>query len=269
MKPCLNQATIMQCDVEEFIKVTAHAGFKWVELRIPKVEEYLLTHPAGEFRALLRSEGVKVATLNALEFFSLVPEENYGFMKAKAEKAAALCQLIDCEWLIVVPSRKNNLTREEIVEMTARRLELLAEAAQKYGVKLLFEFIGFPDFSVTDLSTAYKIAKTVRRHEIKLVIDTFHFFVGGTTLEDLKKTPGKDIGLVHVNDFPDRPLAELTDAMRVLPGMGRADLRSIMRGLKEIGFDGLVSLELFNEELWRLAPQEAAGRAWQSLQLLF
>ncbi len=268
MELCLNQSTIMQCDTAEFIKVSARAGFRWVELRIPKVEEYLIAHPAGELKALLRSTGTRVATLNALEFFSLVPEENYQFMLKKAEEAAALCRLMDCEWMIAVPSRKNSCyTGPDLIgETTARRLEILAEAADKYDVKLLFEFIGFPDFSVTNLAEARRIASHVQLHRIKLVIDTFHFFVGGTSREDLAQTPGQDIGIVHLNDFPDRPYAELTDAMRLLPGEGRADLRSFRRSLDGIGFDGWLSLELFNEDLWRRDPQEAANLSWQSIQ---
>ncbi len=270
MKLCLNQSTIMQCDTADFISVSARAGFKWVELRIPKVEEFLIAHPAGELTSLLRATGVRIATLNALEFFSLVPEENYQFMLKKAEEAACLCRLVDCEWMIAVPSRKNDCYagRERIAETTARRLAILAEAADKYGVKLLFEFIGFPDFSVTNLAEAREIAGLVRSHGVRLVIDTFHFFIGGSTREDLARTPGRDIGIVHVNDLPDRPQAGLTDAMRILPGAGRADLRALRRELDAIGFDGWLSLELFNEDLWRRDPQEAAGLAYQSMQMI-
>ncbi len=268
MKPCLNQATIMQCGTGEFIKVAARAGFEWLELRIPKVEEFLIQHPAKELRELMHSAGVKVATLNALEFFSLVPDENYEMMKKKAEEAAFLCQLLECEWMIAVPSRHNGIFSGDraIAETTARRLEILSEAVAPYRVKLLFEFIGFPDFSVTDLEAAKRIAALVRGYEIKLVIDTFHFFVGGTRLEDLLQTPGERIGIVHINDFPEMPYHDLTDAMRVLPGGGQADLRAIRRALRKIGFDGWVSLELFNEEMWKLSPAEAASRSWQSLQ---
>ena len=167
-----------------------------------------------------------------------------------------------------MPSRRNDsyAGREAIAETTARRLEILAGAADKYDVKLLFEFIGFPDFSVTNLAEARRIAGLVRSHRIKLAIDTFHFFVGGTSLEDLARTPGEDIGIVHVNDFPDRPYAELTDAMRLLPGEGRADLSPLRRRLDEIGFDGWLSLELFNEDLWRRDPQDAATLSWQGMQ---
>jgi len=267
MELCLNQATIMQCDTEEFIKVSARAGFRWLELRVPKVEEFLIQRPARDLKDLMQTAGIKVATLNALEFFSLVPEENYEFMKKKAEEYATLCRLLECEWMIAVPSRKNTCFAEQtIVETTARRLEILAEAAGKYGIKLLFEFIGFPDFSVRDLETAGKVASLVKGYEIKLVVDTFHFYVGGTSMEALKGTPVERIGMVHLNDLPDVPYGQLTDGMRLLPGDGRADLGAIHRGLREIGFAGWVSLELFNEDLWRLNPQEVAHLSWKSLQ---
>ncbi|HHY46507.1 MAG TPA: sugar phosphate isomerase/epimerase [Firmicutes bacterium] len=268
VKPCLNQSTIMQCSTEEFIKVSANAGFEWVELRIPKVEEYLSYNPARELRQLMKSRGVKVATLNALEFFSLVPEENYAFMRNKAEEAAILCDLLECGMFIAVPSRKSHIYDDDelVVETTARRLEILSGVADKYGVKLLFEFIGFPDFSVRDMGAALRIVEMVKGYDIKLVIDTFHFFVGGTGLDSLAKVPANRIGIVHINDIPDLPYDKLTDAMRLLPGDGRAGLEPFCEVLKKAGFDGWLSLELFNEDLWKLNPQEVAAMAWRSLQ---
>ena len=66
--------------------------------------------------------------------------------------------------------------------------------------------------------------------------------------EDLKQIPGHKIGLVHINDYPDSlDVAQLTDQERVFPGDGVAPFDLIMGAIREIGYTGMLSLELFNE----------------------
>ena len=56
----------------------------------------------------------------------------------------------------------------------------------------------------------------------------------------------------HLNDYPaDPPRAEITDAHRVYPGDGVAPLPDILRTLRDIGFRGMLSLELFNRDYWQ------------------
>jgi sugar phosphate isomerase/epimerase len=68
----------------------------------------------------------------------------------------------------------------------------------------------------------------------------------------------------HVNDYPRAtPRAELTDAHRVYPGDGDAPLAEIVKLLLAGGFNGVLSLELFNREHWQQDPLKVAkdGRA--------
>ena len=53
----------------------------------------------------------------------------------------------------------------------------------------------------------------------------------------------------------------MADPNRVMPGDGPIDLRAEIEILREIGYEGTVSLELFNPGLWEQDPAEvlAAG----------
>ena len=60
----------------------------------------------------------------------------------------------------------------------------------------------------------------------------------------------------HVNDYPASPSrANIRDADRVYPGDGVAPLDEILQTLTQIGFQGALSLELFNPNYWK---QDAA-----------
>ena len=69
------------------------------------------------------------------------------------------------------------------------------------------------------------------------------------SFELLSELNGPDLGLFHVNDYPDAPdITKLKDDQRVYPGDGVAPLDKIIGALRKIGYAGMLSLELFNKE---------------------
>ena len=61
----------------------------------------------------------------------------------------------------------------------------------------------------------------------------------------------------HIDDAaPQKAALTQTDPDRVMPGDGQIDLEAEIKILKEKGYDGTVSLELFNEEWWAKDPAE-------------
>ncbi|MFZ9689725.1 MAG: cobaltochelatase CobT-related protein, partial [Phycisphaerales bacterium] len=51
---------------------------------------------------------------------------------------------------------------------------------------------------------------------------------------------------------------ELQDRHRVYPGDGVLPLQQVLRDLRQTGFTGCVSLELYNEEYWKQDPMTVA-----------
>ncbi|MBC8492729.1 MAG: sugar phosphate isomerase/epimerase, partial [Chloroflexi bacterium] len=137
----------------------------------------------------------------------------------------------------------------------------LADAAAPYGVQLAFEFLGFGWCSVRTLGQCWEIVQAVNRPNIGLVIDTCHFFAGGSELSSTEAVDPEKLLIFHINDVEDRPRQTIEDAHRLLPGEGVIPLDDILSGLKGIGFDGLCSIELFRPEYWERDPAELAAAA--------
>jgi len=90
-----------------------------------------------------------------------------------------------------------------------------------------------------------------------LILDAFHTWNSGSTLNELKAIPLECISHYHFDDaHPDKPPRSQTDPDRVMPGEGQIDLAAEVSVLKEKGYDHTVSLELFNSDLWSLDPSE-------------
>jgi 2-keto-myo-inositol isomerase len=91
-----------------------------------------------------------------------------------------------------------------------------------------------------------------------MVLDTFHFFAGGSRLDDVARMPLDRLLVVHVNGCEDRPKHELTDAHRLYPGEGAIPVDAILGALHARGYDGVVSVEIFRPEYWEQDPGHVA-----------
>jgi 2-keto-myo-inositol isomerase len=267
--PSLNQATVAQCSTEEFVRICAEEGFDQVELRFEATESYFASRGADEWEALLRDNNIKVASLNSLEHFSLMPDSSYRLMEEKTRFMCSLCSLLDTDLLVVVPSyRRPNFSPQQVVEKTAANLERLARVAEDFGVRLGFEPIGLPWYSVRSWETGVRIVDEVGRDDVGLVVDTWNFYLGENRLDELRATPIEKLWMVHLVDAPRELPPNLTNGHRLLPGEGGLALKEFVGVLSEIGYSGAVSVELFNEELWSEPPQDAVRRSFCAVETL-
>jgi len=78
----------------------------------------------------------------------------------------------------------------------------------------------------------------------------FHFHAMNSRIEDLKAVNPRKIFILHIDDSEDLPVGALRDNNRLWPGEGAVDLPGILKTLKEIGYDEMVSVELFRPEYW-------------------
>ena len=95
-----------------------------------------------------------------------------------------------------------------------------------------------------------EIIKAVDRKNIGLVLDTFHFYAGGSTIDSIEKVDKEKIFILHINDEEGLPKNELQDAHRLYPGEGVIPLNEIVSSLRKVHFDGPVSIEMFRPEYW-------------------
>ena len=125
----------------------------------------------------------------------------------------------------------------------------------------LMEFLGFVP-TIHLLEQAYAIAELTGHPDAAVVLDPFHLWRGGSGFGLIAHMPVRLVGVVHFNDAPadNPPRFEQRDADRVYPGDGCLPLVPMLRDLLAIGYDGPLSLELFNESYWAQDPAENLRR---------
>jgi sugar phosphate isomerase/epimerase len=256
----------MNAPTEAFLDAAAHAGFADVELRFTCLEGLLALRPAREIRELASRLGVRFATLNSLEEFSLCPEENLAVMDDRADAMFETCRLLGIPVLVVVPSRLTGpLPVEEIRARTAERLRHYATRAAPRGITLAFEPIGTPGFSVRTTAEAASIVQGVGMANVRVAVDTMNAYLAGEPPAAWRVLRPGSLAIVHFHDSDPGPVQTLTLGSRVLPGDGVIDLRGYASTLRELRYTGPLSVELFNERLWRMPPERVAQMARESL----
>jgi len=260
----INGATTMKATLPEDIAAASAAGFKALEIWAAKMDTYLETHSVEELKALLDQAGVQPASINSIEFITFRPPEEYAAIIARCRQLCELAQRLGCHRIVVVPSpTPAGAGWDTIKEESVRVLRELSDVAYAcaYEVQLAFEFLGFSWCSVRTLAQCWEIVLETHRGNVGLVIDTCHFYAGGSELESIEHVAPRKILIFHINDVEERPLETIEDAHRLLPGEGVIPLDGILARLQHIGFDGLCSVELFRPAYWERDPRELAAAA--------
>lgn len=258
----LNGATTLKADLATDIAVAGRAGFNFVEIWAAKLLGYLERGGLPALRRDLKRAGVKAATLNSVERVTFNDPSGHVRMQEDFQRFCRVAEAIDCDTVIVVPSpRPKDVSLTAIERESVRVLRQLSAIARPYGVRLAYEFLGFADCTVNTLAQCAAIVEKVARPNVGLVLDTFHFFAGGSRLESIRQVDPRKIFMVHINDVERAPRRKLHDALRLFPGKGIIPLASILRALRAIGYADRVSVEIFRPQYWNRPPLQVAREA--------
>ena len=267
MKIALNGATTMYADLETDIKAASAAGFDLIELWKSKLLKYLETHTVDDLKLALAEARLMPWSINSIEHISFRSEEDYEKIKAECRQLAEIANAIECPYIVVVPGKlPKSSTEDSLIERSKKALNDLADIAESFGVGLAFEFLGQTDCSVQTLDLAKKIVEQVDRNSVGLVIDSFHFYAGNSTFEAIDTLDPEKLFIFHINDAEDLPRETLTDAERLYPGKGILPLGEMKRRFDGIGYDRMVSIEIFRPEYWEHDPFEVARIAKESTE---
>ena len=262
MKLGLNGATTLKADLATDIAVAGKAGFDFVEIWAAKLIGYLDRGGLPALRRDLRRAGVTPATLNSVERITFNDPSGHIRMLEEFQRLCRVAEAIGCETILVVPSPRPKRVSDGAIEReSVRVLRELSRLAKPHGVRLAYEFLGFADCTVNSLAQCAAIVEKVARPNVGLVLDTFHFFAGGSTLASIRAVDPRHIFMVHLNDVERAPRRKMHDALRLYPGKGIIPLRGILRELRGIGYTGQMSVEIFRPQYWSRSPLQVAREA--------
>ena len=262
MKLALNGATTMHADLVTDIKAASAAGFDLLEIWAAKLRVFLQNKSVEDLKRLLQENNLEPYSINSIEHITFRNDVDYQKIKTECEELSKIAGEIGCPYIVVVPGKlPENATKDEIIKESVQVLNELGDIAAKYNVSLAFEFLGQIDCSVQTLDLCNEIVEKVNRTNIGNVLDTFHFYAGNSSFEAIDSMKPEKLFIFHINDAENLPKEQLTDAHRLYPGLGILPIKEIKTHFDKIGYDRMVSIEIFRPEYWGHDPFEVAKLA--------
>ena len=252
MKICLNTSTIKPVPLLEKIKLVGEAGFAGIELWLNDVWEFVARGgEVSEISRALDDHGLIVPSVIAMRQWGDFEGWEHQLVLDEARRRFALGARLGAPYIVATPPLEN----PETSHLAPRYKELL-QIGREEGIKPTFEYISFFK-SVHTLKRAWEIVQEADDPDATLILDAFHNWNSASTEQDLIEIPLERISHYHIDDAdPEKPALTQTDPNRVMPGDGQIDLKAEIKLLKKKGYDGTVSLELFNQDWWGKDPRE-------------
>lgn len=257
---CLNTSTIRGdgLGIVEKIEIAAKAGYKGIEPWIREFDEY--TKQGGSLKDLakrIRDGGLTVES--AIGFPEWIVDDDARRAKGfdEAKRNMEIVAQVGGTRLAAPPAGATDVTNLNLFK-AAERYAALLDLGDQLGVVPQVEVWGFSK-AIQRLSEAVFVAIESGHPKACVLADVYHLYKGGSAFVGLNLVRGTAMHVMHLNDYPAEPPREqITDAHRVYPGDGIAPLDMIFRTLRDIGFRGMMSLELFNREYWKQDPLTVA-----------
>jgi 2-keto-myo-inositol isomerase len=249
---CLNTATIQGQGhpIAVEVDLAAKAGYQAIEPWINELERHVATGATlRDLGRRITDSGLKVAS--AIGFAEWIVDDD-GRRKKGLERARRDMDMVREIGGARIAAPPSGATKESMPLLrAAERYRALLDIGEKIGVRPQVELWGFSR-TLNRLGETALVAMESGHPQACILADVYHLYKGGSELAGLRVLNGGALHTFHMNDYPAKPPRDqITDAYRVYPGDGVAPLVRILRDLREIGFRGALSLELFNRDYWK------------------
>jgi len=249
----LNTSTIrgQKLPITQEVDIAAQAGYRAIEPWINELDQFVKEGGSlKDLRKQIHDKGLVVPS--AIGFASWIVDDEAERRKGleEAKRSMDLVQQIGGKRLAAPPV---GATKQENLNLlrAAERYRALLELGDKMDVIPMVEVWGFSK-SLSRLGETALVAIESQHPRACVLPDVYHLYKGGSDFAGVKLLSRFGIPHFHINDYPALPgRAEITDAHRVYPGDGIAPLPALLRDLFEVGYRGVLSLELFNRDYWK------------------
>ena len=249
-------------DLQEKLDAIAAAGFDGVEI----FENDLLSFDGSpaDVGKTIRDLGLKLVTFQPFRDFEGMPEPQRTRAFERAERKFDLMEELGTDLLMVC----SNVSPQSLggLDRAAKDLAELGDRAAKRGLRIAFEALSWGKH-ISDYRDSWEVVRRANHPNVGLVLDTFHIIARKVPLDAISSIPGDKIFLVQVADAPTLEMDPLSWSrhFRCFPGQGDFPLGDFMRNLAMTGYDGPLSLEIFNDQFRSSSTKNVAKDGLRSL----
>jgi sugar phosphate isomerase/epimerase len=241
---------------DERVAAAANAGYTGVGLTLFDYEACLAAGKQPEqMREVAEDHGIEITEV---EFLGFDPEQSVSAASDPEQKLCEMASALGARHLNVSVGRPP--TGATDLNAAARALAEVAKRCAAHDLTLAFEFMPF--LAIGNVNDAVRLVEACGEPNVGLLVDAYHFFRGGSSLDDLSQVDPALIVGYQLSDVPaaapDDLLSE-TRQHRLLPGHGELDLIGLLSA-GHADSSTVVGVEMLSDAL-RLLDVEAEAKA--------
>src|SRR6187401_11464 len=247
------------------LRAIADAGFEHVEI----FESDLLASPESVpvIGAMMRDLGLTCVAFQPFRDFEGMPAAERGRVFDRAERKFDVLQELGTDLMLVSSnvSPGSLADRGRIVD----DFRELGDRAAARGLRVAFEALAWGRH-VRDHRDAWDIVRQVDHASVGLALDAFSSLAPGIPIESLADIRRDKLFHVQIADAPRLAMDPLSWSrhFRCMPGQGDLPLVDYVRALHRTGYDGVLSLEIFNDRFRAGSAADVAIDGMRSLVYL-
>lgn len=249
----------------EKLHASAKAGFDGVEIFEPDL--IASDHSPEEIRSLARRLGLTLDLYQPLRDLEGVDEATFSDNLRRAGATFATAQRLGIDTVLVCSNVATATVDSD--EVSADQLRRIGDLAKTYGIRIAFEALAWGRF-VDDYRRAWRIAEMSDHPAVGVCLDSFHVLSRGHDPSAIETIPAEKIFYLQLADAPALRMDVLSWSRhhRLFPGEGAFDLAGFVGHVLAAGYDGPLSLEVFNDTFRQTDPDHTAVHALRSLLYL-
>lgn len=249
----------------EKLRAAADAGFDGVE--IFEQDLTVSPHSPEQIRQRAADLGLTLDLFQPFRDFEGVEEEQFVRNLRRMEAKFALMNRLGIDTILLCSNVGTATINDD--ELFASQLRRAGDLAQRYQVRIAYEALAWGRF-VNDFEHAQRIVDMADHPQVGTCLDTFHILSRGWSTDAVEQIPGEKIFFVQLADAPKLSMDILSWSRhhRVFPGEGDFDLVKFMTHLARTGYDGPISLEIFNDSFRKADVARTAVDGLRSLRWL-
>jgi len=242
--------------LKEKIHAIAKAGFDGVEI----FENDFLTNNLSpkEVKKLVKDHGLEITLFQPFRDFEGMPDQHRKRAFDRAKKKFEIMEELDTN-LILICSNTSNISLGGI-DRAANDFYELGEIAKERSIKVGYEALAWGKY-INDHRDAWEIVRRANHENVGIILDSFHTLSKKIDLNSISSIPAEKIFIVQLADAPSHNMDLLywSRHFRNMPGQGDLPISDFMNALDRTGYDGYLSLEIFNDS-YRSGPREQIAK---------
>ena len=249
----------------EKLQAIAAAGFDGIEI-FENDLMYFDGSPA-DVRRMCADLGLRVLLFQPFRDFEAAPRPRMQRNFDRAETKFDIMENLGCDLMLVCSNTSPDAIDDDTV--AAEDLRALGERAARRGLRIGYEALAWGR-NVKTFGHVWKIVQAANHPAVGMIVDSFHTFAIDDDDAPIAKILGEKIFFAQLADAPIMRLDPLSWSrhFRCFPGQGAFPVTRFTRHTLASGYNGPISLEIFNDEFRAAPPRPTAIDGMRSLLLL-